>query len=68
MAVDAGKNDNGVVEFQFRRRENQTKWQAIQRAIYDPDTKQFLGRTSKNWGKIFFFYLFFNLSVSFLEK
>lgn len=51
MAIANKENDNGVVEFQFRQRNERTKWQSFQRAIYDPSTGQFCGRTSKSWGK-----------------
>ncbi|KAJ8920629.1 hypothetical protein NQ315_004768 [Exocentrus adspersus] len=50
MAITGKENDNGVTEFQFYRPENRTKWQNFQRAIYDPQSKQCLGRTPKNWG------------------
>lgn len=60
----AGKNDNGVVEFEFRKRENRTKWETIQKAIYDPDKKEFLGRTSKSWGQLLLFYTIFYIILA----
>lgn len=52
MASSPGKNaDNGVVEFQFYKPDNRTKWEAFQKAIYDKSSNQFLGRTPKSWGK-----------------
>jgi len=50
---------NGVKGFEFRSPTNRTKWEALQNAIYDPSTKQFLGRTGKNWGQLLVFYTIF---------
>lgn len=58
------KNDNGVVEFQFHRPENRTKWENFQRAIYDPQSKQCLGRTPKNWGQLLLFYTIFYIVLA----
>lgn len=51
MAFDQKGGDNGVAEFQFYAPENRTKWQSIQKAIYDKSSNQIFGRTPKNWGK-----------------
>ncbi|XP_063244558.1 sodium/potassium-transporting ATPase subunit beta-2-like [Bacillus rossius redtenbacheri] len=35
------------------------KWAKIRRAIWNPESKQFLGRTGKSWAGILFFYVCF---------
>ncbi|CAH0557282.1 unnamed protein product [Brassicogethes aeneus] len=57
-------NDNGVVGFQFHQRDDSTKWQKFQRALYDPSTKQVLGRTPKSWGQLLFFYAMFYIVLA----
>ncbi|XP_060522765.1 sodium/potassium-transporting ATPase subunit beta-1 [Cylas formicarius] len=53
-------NDNGrVKEFEFAKTPELTKWEAFKKAIYDPRTHQFLGRTGKSWGQLFVFYALF---------
>lgn len=64
MAIANKENDNGVVEFQFRQRNERTKWQSFQRAIYDPSTGQFCGRTSKSWGQLLIFYGIFYIILA----
>nr|XP_023013731.1 sodium/potassium-transporting ATPase subunit beta-1-like [Leptinotarsa decemlineata] len=59
MAFDGKESDNGVVEFQFYRPENRSKWENIQKAIYDKPSGQCFGRTPKNWGQLLGFYMIF---------
>ncbi|CAG9823487.1 unnamed protein product [Phaedon cochleariae] len=59
MAIAGKESDNGVVEFQFYRHENRTKWQNFKNALYDKSTNQILGRTPKNWGQLLLFYAIF---------
>jgi hypothetical protein len=49
----AKDSENGVKGFQFRKATNTTKWENFQNAIYNPSTKEFLGRTGSNWGNLF---------------
>lgn len=46
----AKENENGVKGFEFRTQIHRTKWETFLNAIYDPSTKQILGRTGKSWG------------------
>jgi sodium/potassium-transporting ATPase subunit beta len=55
----AKDSENGVKGFQFRKATNTTKWENFQNAIYNPSTKEFLGRTGSNWGKLLLFYSVF---------
>ncbi|XP_019864947.1 sodium/potassium-transporting ATPase subunit beta-1 [Aethina tumida] len=55
----AKENDNGVREFQFQARDTSSNWQKFKRGIYNPETKEYLGRTPKNWGQLLIFYTIF---------
>ncbi|KAJ3651748.1 hypothetical protein Zmor_017766 [Zophobas morio] len=48
-----------VQEFQFHEIPKTTKWESFQKAIYDPDKKEFFGRTKKNWYQLLIFYTIF---------
>lgn len=64
MAIAGKENDNGVIEFQFHRPENRTKWESFQKALYDPASNQILGRTPKNWGQLLLFYTIFYIVLA----
>lgn len=52
MATPGKESENGVYEFPYMRPDsNRTNWEKLQLAIWDPSSRQFLGRTAKNWGE-----------------
>lgn len=53
MASNSKESENGVKGFQMRPQNTRTKWQTCQDAIYNPSTKEFLGRTAKSWGNLY---------------
>ncbi|XP_044266272.1 sodium/potassium-transporting ATPase subunit beta-1-like [Tribolium madens] len=53
------ENENGVKGFQMRQQVHRTKWETFKNAIYNPSTKEFLGRTGKSWGQLLTFYFIF---------
>ncbi|XP_067007708.1 sodium/potassium-transporting ATPase subunit beta-2 [Anabrus simplex] len=40
------------------------KWESVRLGIWNPTTKQFLGRTAKSWGGIILFYLIFYAALA----
>lgn len=58
MAIPGKESENGVYEFPYMIKPVQkTKWETIKTGIWDPSTKEFLGRTAKSWRKFFFDFL-----------
>ncbi|KAJ8980652.1 hypothetical protein NQ317_017578 [Molorchus minor] len=53
-------NDD-VIEFQLYRPETLTRWQRFRKAMYNPSSRQILGRTPKQWGQLALFYSVFYL-------
>lgn len=49
----AGKNGIGYTWEYATVPDNRSKWEKVKTAIWDPETRQFLGRTSKSWGQCF---------------
>ncbi|KAJ3654988.1 hypothetical protein Zmor_014137 [Zophobas morio] len=60
----AKENENGVKGFQFRKHVERTRWESFYTAIYNPSTKEFLGRTGKSWGQLLLFYSIFYIILA----
>lgn len=65
MAVRGKENENGVYEFPYMAKPvSRTKWEAFKIFIWNPSTKEALGRTGQSWGKILLFYIIFYTCLS----
>ncbi|KAF2905834.1 hypothetical protein ILUMI_00340 [Ignelater luminosus] len=65
MAIPGKESENGVYEFPYMIKPSQkTTWEAIKTGIWDPSTKQFLGRTAKSWFQILIFYCIFYAALA----
>ncbi|KAL3267196.1 hypothetical protein HHI36_011332 [Cryptolaemus montrouzieri] len=51
-------------EFEFHKHVERSAWESFTRALHNPDTGQYLGRTPKSWAQILFFYLIFYIVLS----
>lgn len=54
----ADKNKTG--DF-FNRPEKLGAWIGFKQFLWNPETKQFMGRTSSSWGKFFLYHTFMHL-------
>jgi len=59
-AKEKGKKEDQKAEFNFALKpEERHGWEAFSHFVWNPDTKQFLGRTGMSWLKITVFYIIY---------
>ncbi|XP_049802464.1 sodium/potassium-transporting ATPase subunit beta-2-like [Schistocerca nitens] len=56
--------NNDEDPFPYMRPSALGKWESFKLEIWNPSTKQFLGRTAKSWGGIVLFYLIFYAALA----
>lgn len=57
----ADKNKQGDY---FNRPEKLSAWSGFKQFLWNPETKQFMGRTSGSWGRILLFYIIFYIALA----
>lgn len=60
MAIRGKENENGVYEFPYMAKPvYKNKWEEWKAFLWNPNSREVMGRTGPSWGRIFVFYVIF---------